>query len=73
MTPRERAVAMAADLTRSPESDPVVQRYADRIEPRLDTMPDADLRTALIDEAAARVHAAAAVIRRMAAEQDAAA
>lgn len=66
-TTRDRAVAMAADLTRSPADDIHVQRYADAIEPRIDTMPDAELRQALIAEARARLQATAEVIRQKAA------
>ena len=73
MTTRERAVALAADLTRCPADDIHVQRYADAIEPRIGTMPDAELRQTLIAEVAARMHARADVIREKAAAEVAAA
>ena len=63
MTTRERAVALAADLTGDVPESPNVQRFASAIEPRIDTMPDADLKRVLIAEAVALVRAAAATAR----------
>lgn len=66
MTTRERAVALAADLTGDVPESPNVQRFAAEIEPRIDTMPDADLKRVLIAEAVALVRAAAATARAVA-------